>query len=82
MAADITQIIRAAATDGKRFCVAEFLNKNFIVGGITVVLNTESNSFEQLIIFNELNISYGMDLFSPADNFIGSVRVNVFNKVR
>jgi hypothetical protein len=82
MSADISQIIRATATDGKRLCVAEFLNKNLIVCGIAVILDPESHGLEEFIIFNKLNVSYGVNLLTPADNFIGSIRVNVFNKVR
>src|ERR1700755_1465 len=82
MAAYISQIIRAAATDRKCLCIPEFLNKNLIIGGITVILDPEGYGFEKLIILNKLHVSYGVNLLTPADNFIGSICINVFNKVR
>src|ERR1700748_1533237 len=75
MTADISQIIRTAASHGKCLRIAEFLNKNLVIRGITVILDPEGYRFEKLIIFNKLNVTYGVNLLTPADNFIGSIRV-------
>src|ERR1700743_309964 len=82
MTADISQIIWAAAANGQRLGVLEFLHVYFVIRGIAVILNPEGNRFEQLVVFDQLYVTNGVDLFPPTNHFIGSIGIYILNKVR
>src|SRR5258708_37470392 len=82
MAADISQVIRAAAANGKRLGILEFLHVYLIVRRITVVFYPEGNRLEQLVVFDQLYIANSMDFLSPANYFVSPIGIYIFNKVR
>jgi hypothetical protein len=82
VAADVPQVIRTATADGKGLGVLEFLDIYLIIGSVAVVLDPESDRFKQLIIFDQFDISNGMDLLSPANHFIGPIGIHILDKVR
>jgi hypothetical protein len=55
---------------------------NFVEGGVVVVFHPKGNRAHQFIMFQEFHVSDGVDLLTPADDFIGSVIVHKFQQVR
>jgi len=82
MTADIAKVIRTAATDGQRLRVLELLHIYLIIGRITVILYAKGHRLEELVILHQLDIPNCMDLFSPANYFIGTISIYILNKVR
>lgn len=82
MPADIAEVIRAAAPDGEGLGILELLDIDLVISSVAVVLYAEGNGLEELVIFDQFNIANGMDLFSPANHFIGPIGIYILNKVR
>jgi hypothetical protein len=82
VSANIPHIIRAGAAHSNRAGIVILLNIYFVKCTVAVVFDPEDYTCHQLIMFNQLNESLGMDLFSTAYHFIGAVIVNIFDKVR
>jgi len=80
MAADVADIIWAGTMNRKCFRLIIFLNLNLIKGGITVIFHAKSNRVGQFIVIYQLNKTLRVNLLSPANYFISTGIVYVFNK--
>ena len=82
MPANIPQVIGACTTHGGGPGILEFLNINFVIGGIAVVFYPEHGRTEQVIILYQFDETNSMNFFPSADHFVSSMGVNVLDKVR
>jgi hypothetical protein len=81
MAANISQVIRAAAAYRQRAGIFIFLDMDFVESSIIIIFYTKGYGTHQFIMFQKFNISNSMDLFTPPDDLIGSVIVYKFQQV-
>lgn len=82
MAAYITQIIWASATERYKLWIFYFLNIYFVISGVAVIFHPEYCRAKQVFIFRQFHKPDGMDLFSSSYHFISSMGINVLDKVR
>jgi hypothetical protein len=80
MAADVADIVRAGTMNRKRFRLIIFLDLNLIKGGITVIFYPKSDRVGQFIVIYQLNKTLRVNLLSPANYFVSTGIVYVFNK--
>src|SRR5687767_4653524 len=82
MPADITQIVWTSTSQGNMLRVINFLNINFVIRGIAVILYPEYGRAKQIIVLNKFNKADSMDFFSATDYLICSMGVYILDKVR
>lgn len=81
VAANIAQVVRAATTQRNQPGVFKLGYVYLIIGIIGIIFNPEGYRVKQIIVLHQLNITNGVNFLSPADNFICTVIVNVFDKI-
>jgi hypothetical protein len=54
---------------------------HFVKSAVIVILHPKADGTHEFIAFNEFNITDGMYLLSPANDFVGSVVVNEFEQM-
>jgi hypothetical protein len=81
MSADIANIVRTGTPDGKSFGIIVFLDLNFIKGVITIIPHSEVYGMHQLVMVNQFHKSLRIYFLAPADHFVSSRIIYVFNKI-
>jgi hypothetical protein len=79
--ADVPEVIRTGTPQCQRAGILVFLDVNLVKSAVVVVFHPETDRTHQLIVFNKLNISDGMDFLATADHFIGTIVVNELKEV-
>jgi hypothetical protein len=81
MPTNITEVIGTGTAEGQRPGILVLLNMHLVVGTVVVIFDPKTDGSHELITFNELYITNGMDFLAPADDLIGSVVVYEFEQV-
>jgi hypothetical protein len=78
MSADIAKVVRTRAAQCHGTRIPVFLYMHLVESAVIVVFDPKTYSTEKIVVFNEFNVSYRMNLFSTTDDFVRSVVVNEF----
>src|SRR5215212_10094813 len=81
MAANVTEIIRACASQRQRFRILKFLDINLVISRVAVILYPENGRAKKVIIFNQFYKSNSVNFFPPPYHLIRSMGIYVLQKM-
>ena len=82
VAADVSQVVGALAADGHRVGLVVFQDRDAVGVVVSIALDAEGGGFQYRIVAQKVHAAGCEDAFSPADDFIRAVVIDIFEQQR